>query len=57
VFLIIGLAGTAMAGSFFAYPEGFAKPIILFIETFMVLSIAVALPMLVAGPPSERSEP
>jgi multisubunit Na+/H+ antiporter MnhB subunit len=57
VFLIVGLAGAPMAGSFFAYPKDFAKPIILLIETFMVLSIAVALPMLVAGPPSERSEP
>jgi multisubunit Na+/H+ antiporter MnhB subunit len=57
VFLIVGLAGISMAGNFFAYPPGFAKPIILFIETFMVLSIAVALPMLVAGPPSEGSRP
>lgn len=57
VFLIIGLAGIFMAGSFFAYPPSLAKPIILFIETFMVLSIAAALPMLVAGPPDERPEP
>ena len=57
VFLVIGLAGIFMAGSFFAYPPSLAKPIILFIETFMVLSIAVALPMLVAGPPDERPEP
>jgi multisubunit Na+/H+ antiporter MnhB subunit len=57
VFLIIGLAGVFMAGSFFAYPPSLAKPIILLIETFMVLSIAVALPMLVAGPPNERLEP
>ncbi len=57
VFLVIGLAGIFIAGSFFAYPPSLAKPIILFIETFMVLSIAVALPMLVAGPPDERSEP
>ena len=55
VFLIAGVAGAIFAGSFFAYPPGFAKPVILFIETFMVLSIAVALPMLVAGPP--RREP
>ena len=34
---------------------GFAKPVILFIEAFMTLSIAVTLPMLVAGPP--RREP
>lgn len=57
VFLIAGLAGIVTAGSFFAYPAAIAKPIILFIETFMLLSIAVALPLLVAGPPSRRSEP
>jgi multisubunit Na+/H+ antiporter MnhB subunit len=56
VFLVTGLAGAVMAGNFFAYPPGLAKPIILFIEAFMVLSIAVALPTLVAGPPSGRSE-
>ena len=52
VFLVIGLAGPFMAGSFFAYPSGFAKPLILLIEAFMVLSIAVTLPLLVAGPPA-----
>jgi multisubunit Na+/H+ antiporter MnhB subunit len=56
VFLISGLAGAVVAGAFFAYPPGLAKPIILFIEAFMVLSIAAALPMLVAGPPSERPD-
>ena len=55
VFLAAGVAGAMIAGGFFAYPPGFAKPAILFIEAFMVLSIAVALPMLVAGPP--RREP
>jgi multisubunit Na+/H+ antiporter MnhB subunit len=51
VFLAAGAAGIAIAGGFFAYPPGLAKPIILFIEAFMVLSITVTLPMLVAGPP------
>jgi multisubunit Na+/H+ antiporter MnhB subunit len=55
VFLAAGVAGVVVAGGFFAYPPGFAKPVILFIEAFMVLSIAVTLPMLVAGPP--RREP
>ena len=55
VFLIAGVGGAIFAGGFFAYPPGFAKPVILFIEAFMVLSIAVTLPMLVAGPP--RREP
>jgi len=56
VFLITGLTGEFVAGSFFAYPPSLAKPIILFIEAFMLLSIAAALPMLVAGPPSERPD-
>ncbi|MBN9148147.1 MULTISPECIES: hydrogenase subunit MbhD domain-containing protein [unclassified Nitrobacter] len=56
VFLVIGLAGGVVAGSFFAYPPALAKPIILFIEAFMVLSIAAALPMLVAGSPGERPD-
>ena len=55
VFLAAGAAGAIFAGGFFAYPPGFAKPVILVIEAFMVLSIAVTLPMLVAGPP--RREP
>ena len=55
VFLVAGVGGVVFAGGFFAYPPGFAKPIILFIEAFMVLTIAVTLPMLVAGPP--RREP
>ena len=55
VFLLAGVGGAIFAGGFFAYPPGFAKPAILFIEAFMVLSIAVTLPMLVAGPP--RREP
>ncbi len=57
VFLAAGVAGVAMAGNFFAYPAGFAKPIILFIEAFMLLTIAVTLPMLVAGPPRRGPQP
>ncbi len=55
VFLLIGIAGIAIASGFFAYPSGYAKPLILFIEAFMVLSIAVTLPMLVVGPPQRAS--
>jgi len=51
VFLAIGMAGVAISGKFLAYPAGFAKPLILFIEAFMTLTIAATLPMLVAGPP------
>ena len=55
IFLLIGLAGPFMAGSFLAFPAGFAKPLILVIEAFMVLSIAVTLPLLVAGPPNRKA--
>ena len=47
--------GGDFRGRIFRLSAGFAKPAILFIEAFMVLSIAVILPMLVAGPP--RREP
>ena len=56
VFLIVGLLGPFMGGSFFSFPAGFAKPVILFIEAFMVLSIAVTLPLLVAGPPGREGD-
>jgi multisubunit Na+/H+ antiporter MnhB subunit len=57
VFMAIGVAGVAVAGGFFAYPVGFAKPLILFIEAFMTLSIAVILAILVGGPPRRSPRP
>jgi multisubunit Na+/H+ antiporter MnhB subunit len=51
MFLLVGVAGFAFAAGFLAYPDGLAKPLILFIEAFMVLSIAATLPLLVIGPP------
>ena len=51
VFLVVGLTGFAMADAFLAYPSGLAKPLIVFVEVFMTLSIAVSLPMLVLGQP------
>jgi multisubunit Na+/H+ antiporter MnhB subunit len=52
MFLMIGLLGFGFAAGFLAYPPGFAKPLILFIEAFMTLSIAATLPLLVIGPPN-----
>jgi Proton-conducting membrane transporter len=43
VFLATGVAGIAVAGGFLAYPAGFAKPLILFIETFMTSAILATL--------------
>jgi multisubunit Na+/H+ antiporter MnhB subunit len=56
VFLAIGLAGLALAGAFLAYPEAYAKPLIIVIEIAKILSIAATLGLLVAGPP-ERALP
>jgi multisubunit Na+/H+ antiporter MnhB subunit len=53
VFFAIGLAGFAMAGGFLAYPEPYAKLVIVTIEVPVTLSIAATLALLVAGPPEE----
>jgi multisubunit Na+/H+ antiporter MnhB subunit len=51
VFLAVGLAGVLTAGAFLAYPVAIAKPLILLIEVPMLLTIALALGLLVTGPP------
>jgi multisubunit Na+/H+ antiporter MnhB subunit len=51
VFLAVGLAGLWWADAFLAFPEGWAKPLILVIEAALTLSVAVTLGLLVAGPP------
>lgn len=57
VFLAIGFAGVPLAGAFLAYPEGYAKPLILIIEAASMLSIAVILGLLVLGPPERSAQP
>jgi multisubunit Na+/H+ antiporter MnhB subunit len=57
MFLMIGVLGFVVPGAFLAYPAGFAKPLIVFIEAFMTLAIAAALPLLVAGPPKRLPSP
>jgi len=54
-FLAVGLAGMGIAGAFLAYPASHAKTLILFVEVPMMLTIALVLALLVAGPP-ERTE-
>ncbi|AFL73384.1 putative subunit of the multisubunit Na+/H+ antiporter [Thiocystis violascens DSM 198] len=52
VFIGIGVAGIWLADAFLAYPQGYAKPLILAIEAVLTLSIAVTLGLLLAGPPA-----
>jgi multisubunit Na+/H+ antiporter MnhB subunit len=55
-FLAVGLAGYVWADGFLAYPDVWAKPIIVAVEVAMTLSVAAALAMMVEGPPArERS--
>lgn len=53
VFLAVGLAGLVWANGFLAYPPGYAKPLIVTIEFALMISIAVVLAMLAAGPPKQ----
>jgi multisubunit Na+/H+ antiporter MnhB subunit len=56
VFLAVGFAGLATAGSFLAYPLDHAKLLILAIEVPVTLSVAAALVLLVAGPPARAPD-
>jgi multisubunit Na+/H+ antiporter MnhB subunit len=56
VFFAVGLAGFALAGAFLAYPEAYAKLLILIIEIPVTLSLAATLALLVAGPPERAPQ-
>lgn len=57
VFIAVGLAGLWLGEAFLAYPVGHAKPIIVFIELWMTLSVALTLGLLLAGPPERKNTP
>lgn len=54
VFLLAGLVLHAAGLGFLTYPEAHAKAIIMLIEVFLTLSIAVTLALLLIGPPGSR---
>ncbi|MCV0370158.1 MAG: DUF4040 domain-containing protein [Filomicrobium sp.] len=54
VFLAIGILGIFLTGTFLAYPEGYAKPLIIAIEATLTFSIGVTLAMHVVGPPERE---
>jgi len=51
VFMVIGFVGLVTAGAVFAYPDGYAKPLILAIEFALMPTLVLALALLVAGAP------
>jgi multisubunit Na+/H+ antiporter MnhB subunit len=56
VFLLVGVGGLWLGDAFLAYPVAYAKPLIVAIEAAMVLTIALTLGLLVAGPPERSAE-
>ncbi len=56
-FLAIGFLGVFLADGFLAYPDGWAKPLIIVIEAALLPSIALILALVVLGPPERRSAP
>jgi multisubunit Na+/H+ antiporter MnhB subunit len=50
-FIAIGFAGVIVPGAFLAYPDGYAKPLIVVIEVALTPSLALILGLLLAGAP------
>ena len=57
VFIAIGIAGAASAGAFLAYPDGFAKPLIIAVELALMPSLALILALMLAGAPQRPANP
>jgi len=57
VFIAVGVAGVPLAGTFLAYPEGWAKPMILVIEFALMPSLALTLGLILAGAPERGAQP
>jgi multisubunit Na+/H+ antiporter MnhB subunit len=57
VFIAVGVAGALLAGAFLAYPEGWAKPMILVIEFALMPSLALTLGLIMAGAPERLAKP
>jgi multisubunit Na+/H+ antiporter MnhB subunit len=57
VFIAIGLAGAVSAGAFLAYPEGYAKPLIVAIELALMPTLALILALLLVGAPQRPVPP
>ena len=51
-FILAGFAGSVLQGAFLAYPPGYTKAVIITVEVVLTASIAVALALLVLGPPA-----
>ena len=57
MFIAVGAVGVLSAGAFLAYPEGFAKPLIVLIEITLMPSLTLILGLLLAGAPQQAAQP
>jgi hypothetical protein len=55
--VLLPFAGVFIADAFLAYPDGFAKPLIVVIEWALFPSLAVTLALIVAGVPLRDGVP
>jgi multisubunit Na+/H+ antiporter MnhB subunit len=56
-FIAIGVVGAVHAGAFLAYPEGFAKPLILVIEFALMPTLTLILGLMLLGAPRRGETP
>ena len=56
-FVAVGVVGVLTAGAFLAYPQGFAKPLIVLIELALMPSLTLILGLLLAGAPQQANQP
>ena len=56
-FIAIGVVGAVQAGAFLAYPEGFAKPLILVIEFALMPTLTLILGLMLLGAPRRGETP
>ena len=57
VFIGIGVVGAVQAGAFLAYPQGFAKPLILVIEFALMPTLTLILGLMLLGAPRRGETP
>jgi multisubunit Na+/H+ antiporter MnhB subunit len=57
VFVAIGYVGAFTSGAFLAYPDGFAKPLILAIEFALMPTLTLALALMLLGAPLRQEPP
>lgn len=55
-FIAVGVIGYMDAGAFLAYPEGFAKPLILLIEFALMPTLTLVLGLLLLGAPQRAAK-